>query len=216
MFTGIIEDIGSAERVLRSAGALELTIATRIDTAELTLGESVAVNGACLTVMRIDPGSLTAQVSEETLRATTLGEIGPSRAFNLERALRIGDRLGGHIVSGHVDDVGTVRAVLPRPGSVEIEFEISAKLARYLVYKGSVAVDGVSLTVARCRANRFAVALIEHTLAQTTLKDRKVGDRANIEFDIIGKYVESLMQGGRAPEESKPIDKEFLGRHGFL
>lgn len=197
MFTGIIEVTGRlARREPRGAGA-RLTIATARPLARLALGESIAVNGACLTVVARRGTRFVVDVSPETLRRTTIGALEPGARLNLERALRIGDRLGGHFVQGHVDGVGRLRTIRPDADWHLYEFEAPRSLARYLVEKGSIAVDGVSLTIFGCKAATFVVALIPHTLKQTTLGERRPGDRVNLEADVLVKHVASLLPARR-------------------
>src|SRR5581483_3653130 len=162
-----------------------VTIATTRPLARLALGESIAIDGACLTVIRRDGRRFTVEVSPETLARTTLGGFEPGRRVNLERALRLGDRLGGHIVQGHVDGVGRLEAITPTGDWLAYRFTAPRSVAPYLVEKGSVAVDGVSLTVFACRAGSFTVALIPHTLKETTLGARRPGDRVNLEADVV-------------------------------
>lgn len=193
MFTGIVETVGSAAEV----SGLRLGIAS--DLTNLVVGESIAVNGVCLTVTRPDGGSFVADLSEETLRRTSLGSLKAGSPVNLERAMPAGGRFGGHVVQGHVDGVGTVAGAREFEGSVEMSFTIPAELERYLVHKGSVTLEGVSLTVATLEPGRFAVALIPHTLKSTTLGAKLPGDPVNIEVDVLAKYVERLL--GYAPQE---------------
>lgn len=193
MFTGIVETVGTAAEV----SGLHLGIES--DLTDLVVGESIAVNGVCLTVTRPDGGSFVADLSEETLRRTSLGSLKAGSPVNLERAMPAGGRFGGHVVQGHVDGVGTVAGAREFEGSVEMSFTIPAELERYLVHKGSVTLEGVSLTVATLEPGRFAVALIPHTLKSTTLGAKLPGDPVNIEVDVLAKYVERLL--GYAPQE---------------
>lgn len=213
MFTGIIQDVGRI-RSWRPRGAGKiLALETALDTATFELGESVAVNGVCLTVAAVAPGSFEADVSPETLRRSNLGGLAVGAPINLERALRPVDRLGGHFVLGHVDDVGRVRHRRPQGEFEEITFQVPAPVRRYLVEKGSVAVDGVSLTVFACDSEGFSVAVIPHTLARTTLAGCRAGDAVNLEADILGKYVEKLLGGA---ENTPGLSMESLARGGFL
>jgi riboflavin synthase len=188
MFTGLVETLGTVNRQSPDgAGGKHLTIAAPF-AAELELGESVAVNGVCLTVIERTPDSFLVQAGPETLRRTSIGELHDGDRVNMERSLRVGDRLGGHIVQGHVDGVGRVIAREPQGEWTTIWFGVPPELAAQMVTKGSVAVDGVSLTLVDVLADRFSVALIPHTLAITTLGFRQVGDAVNIETDLFGKY----------------------------
>ncbi len=182
MFTGLIEELGT----LASRDGSRLTFAAEVVTAGAQVGDSIAVNGCCLTVVDVGPGRWSADVVDETLSRTNLGQLQPGEPVNLERPLRLGDRLGGHVVQGHVDGVGEVLA--PAPGLV-----VRTPDTRYLAEKGSVAVDGVSLTVVEVEGDRFGVAVVPHTAALTTLGKREAGDRVNLEFDILAKYVERLL-----------------------
>jgi len=181
---------------------------------DLVPGESIAVDGVCLTAIDCAPSRFEADVSPETLRRTKLGRLTPGHRVNLERALRLADRLGGHIVTGHVDGLGRVTAIRPQGDFVEIDVDVGAEVSRTLVEKGSVAMDGISLTIASCQGQRFTVALIPTTLAATTLSDRRVGDEVHIETDILGKYVEKLL--GRAPGASDARLHKLLEEGGFL
>jgi riboflavin synthase len=195
MFTGLVEDVGRVERLERRSEAAILVIApTAIPAEELAIGESISVDGVCLTVEERERGRFRVQAGAETLARTTIGALRAGSRTNLERALRASDRLGGHIVAGHVDGVGEIggrRAVGP---SVEILFRAPREVLRYVVEKGSIAVDGISLTVNRVDDYAFAVLLIPHTLDRTTLGDKHPSDKVNLEVDIVGKYVEKFVK----------------------
>jgi len=193
MFTGIVETVGTAAEVSGSRIRLES------DLVDLVVGESIAVNGVCLTVTAPGSGSFSADISEETARRTSLGSLRVGSPVNLERAMPAGGRFGGHIVQGHVDGVGSVADVRELPGSVEMSFSLPPELERYLVHKGSVTLEGVSLTVAALEPGGFAVALIPHTLQSTTFGTKQPGDAVNIEVDVLAKYVERLL--GYTPEQ---------------
>jgi riboflavin synthase len=197
MFTGIIEATARIERVEPKGGGSRLTIATARPLARLTIGESIAVDGACLTVTSLRDRRFTVEVSPETLRRTTLGALAAGDRVNLERSLRVGDRLGGHVVQGHVDGVGTLEAITPDRDWSLYRFRAPAALAPYLVEKGSIAIDGVSLTVFACRGSRFTVALIPHTLAVTTLGACRPGDRVNVEADVLLKHIAAMLRSRR-------------------
>lgn len=216
MFTGLIEDLGTVRELRKSADSVRLNVATSIPINELVLGESIAVNGVCLTVVDFEDAHFTADVSPETISRSTLSFLKPGSRVNLERALRLGARMGGHLVSGHVDAVGTVIALVRDGNAWRFTFRIPAEVNRYVVEKGSVAIDGISLTVNKVSEETFAVAIIPHTLEMTTLQDRQVGASVNVETDLIGKYVERLLgkASGRQPQSA--VDLEFLARHGFL
>jgi riboflavin synthase len=194
VFTGIIQSTGRLERKEPSGAGARLVIATPRPLSRLALGESVAVNGACLTVVARRGARFTLEVSPETLRRTTLGALAPGARVNLERALRVGDRLGGHVVQGHVDGVGELEAIRPDGDWLAYRFRAPRALSPYLVEKGAIAIDGVSLTVFACRGPAFTVALIPHTLDQTTLGDIKPGARVNLEADVFLKHIESILR----------------------
>lgn len=214
MFTGLIEDLGTVRELRRvGAGAL-LTVATSLPMAELAIGESIAVNGVCLTVIRFGGGVFSADVSPESLERSSFGSLIPGAPVNLERALRLSDRLGGHLVTGHVDTVAETLERTPDGNAVRFSFRIDPRHCRYLVEKGSVAIDGISLTVNSIAADVFSVTVIPHTLEVTTLKDLRPGSRVNIETDIVGKYVQRLLRPEREGKAS--LDLQFLAKHGFL
>jgi len=193
MFTGIIQAIGTIARVEPRSGDTRLVIdATGLDMADVAIGDSICVSGVCLTAVAIDASTFAADVSIETLSCTTLGMLKSGDCVNLEKSLRLADRLGGHLVSGHVDGVGQVVAVEPDARSQRWAFEVPSALSRYIAAKGSVCIDGVSLTVNEVAANRFGVNLIPHTIGATTFQHKRVGDAVNIEVDLIARYVERL------------------------
>ena len=195
MFTGIVEELGSVRAIADLGDAARLTIVGPAVTSDAAPGDSIAVNGVCLTVVDLVDGAFTADVMLETLRRSSLGAVTAGSSVNLERAARVDSRLGGHIMQGHVDGVATVLAIEPTEHWTTMAFALPAGLARYIVEKGSIAVDGVSLTVVAVDDSGFSVSLIPTTLAHTTLGTRQVGDTVNIEVDVIAKYVERLMEG---------------------
>lgn len=182
MFTGLIEELGA----LAARSGARFTFKAELVTEDAKVGDSIAVNGCCLTVVELGPGTWSADVVDETLRRTTLGDLQAGDPVNLERPVRLSDRLGGHVVQGHVDGVGEILAAAP-------DLLVSTPGTRYIVEKGSIAVDGVSLTVVSAGDDRFSVAVIPHTAAVTTLGRRRPGDRVNLEFDLFAKYVERLL-----------------------
>jgi riboflavin synthase len=198
MFTGIITDVGRVVSVA-DRGDHRFVLATAFDTTGIDLGASIACSGCCLTVVEKETGRFAVDASAETLSVTTLGDWREGTAVNLERALRVGDELGGHIVSGHVDGVGTVVSVRPEGTSRRIDFEAPLALARFIASKGSIAVDGVSLTVNEVDGRRFGTNIIPHTLSHTTFHDLAPGRRVNLEIDMLARYVARLMQ----PETSR-------------
>jgi riboflavin synthase len=206
VFTGLIEEIGTITIIQRTRG-LRLTIRGGRITDDLKPGDSIAVNGACLTAEVIDGDCFTASLLPETAEGTTLGALPVGARVNLERPLRVGDRLGGHLVSGHVDGVGEVAAVVPRGETRWVEVVAPEEMARYLVDRGSVALDGVSLTVRKPQGRRFAVSLVGATLAATTLGALRPGDRVNLEADLIAKHIERLLrQGEHGADERKLVE----------
>ena len=193
MFSGIVEAVGEVRRVEPIADGIRATVATPFAGA-LTLGESVCTSGVCLTVVSSDAETFATDVSAETLRRSSLGTLAQGDSVNLERSLRLGDRLSGHLVFGHVDGIGEVKGIPPEGKSALYRFSAPPEVARYLVEKGSVAVDGISLTVFSCHDGGFTVAVIPHTASVTTLGQRRRGDRVNLEADMIGKYVEKFIR----------------------
>jgi len=196
MFTGIITDVGRVRRLRRAAGAeggVELTIATAYDTAEIALGASIACSGPCLTVIAVEGGAFVVQASAETLACSTLGDWGEGAPVNLERALKIGDELGGHIVSGHVDGVARLIERRPEGESVRLVIEAPAALMPYVAPKGSVTLDGIRLTVHQVADARFGVNIIPYTLTHTSLGEARPGQRMNLEIDPIARYVARLL-----------------------
>jgi riboflavin synthase len=199
MFTGIVEDVGQVTALvpLPSEQALRLTVRARLLDEEQPLGASLAVDGVCLTVTAWRRGEVDAVVGPETVARTTLGRLGAGAAVNLERPLKLGDRLGGHMVAGHVDAVGRIAQVAPRAEAVDVTIEAPAELLRYVIEKGSIAVDGISLTVNAVDERGFTVSLIPHTQTATALARKGPGGAVNLEVDLIGKYVEKLVGGYR-------------------
>jgi riboflavin synthase len=214
MFTGLVEGVGEIRGSSRQAEGLRLTVTLPFPAGELVLGESVAVAGACLTVVEVTPRAAAFEVSPETLARTTLSLKKAGDRVNLERALKLGDRLGGHLVTGHVDGRGVLRERREGPEHLQLKFEMPGALSRYVIDKGSIAIDGVSLTVNTCQGTALTVNIIPHTAQVTTLGQLRVGDQVNLETDIIGKYVEKLL-GLKSPD-APGVSAELLARHGFL
>jgi riboflavin synthase len=218
MFTGLIEGIGKLVKIEPSGKDMRLSIEASFDLEGFQIGESVSVDGVCLTAVSWEVRTFTVDVSQETLSRTTLAQRNRGDEVNLERALRLGDRLGGHLVNGHVDGKARVTGRKRRGDSLVFQFEVAAELGRYIIEKGSVAVNGVSLTVNSCDEGSFEVNIVPHTAQVTTLEGLRVGDKVNIEVDIIGKYVEKFvgnMQESDSPSTSK-VDRGFLAKHGFI
>jgi len=211
MFTGIVEEVGRVAALGRGERATELELETTLDPGPV--GASLAVDGVCLTVTAASGGRLTVTVGPETLARTTLGALGIGAQVNLERALRLSDRLGGHLVSGHVDAVGEIARVRPVGTAREVFVRAPAEVLRYVVEKGSIAVDGISLTVNLIEPAGFGVTLIPHTLSRTTLTGKPTGARVNLEADLIAKYVEKLVGPGRSGAGGVTLD--LLKEHGY-
>lgn len=219
MFTGIVEEVGVLKSIRRGASSAVLEIAARTVLEDIHLGDSIAVNGVCLTATSFTGGAFTADVMHETLDRSSLAALRPGSRVNLERAMAANGRFGGHIVAGHVDGVGTVLETKRDDNAVWYTIAASPEVLRYVVEKGSITIDGISLTVARVGPESFAISAIPHTVAVTVLKDRKAGDKVNLETDIIGKYVEKLLTTGPVqtaePKQTSGITKDFLTRYGF-
>lgn len=210
MFTGIIQELGTIERVLRQGGGITLSVRSAEVSQDAGIGDSIALNGACLTVTEVGPGIFTVQAVEETLLKSTLGRWQRGDRVNLEPALQPSDRLGGHIVTGHVDGIGIISSRLARESSIMFSVEFPVELDPYIVIKGSVAVDGVSLTVAGVLDARMVISVIPHTADVTTLGFRRVGDEVNLEVDLLGKYVEKYMR-----DRHEPINETWLKKLGY-
>lgn len=206
MFTGLVEDVGRVERATRRSDAIVFTLVSSvIADVDLKLGDSVAIDGVCLTVTTVGAGHFEVLAGAETLSKTTLGDLRVGSKVNLERAMKLGARLGGHIMQGHVDAVATLVYRRDKGANLELGVAPPARLLRYIIEKGSIAIDGVSLTVNRLEGTSFSVALIPHTVEMTGLHSKSVGHSVNIEVDMIGKYVESLLggYGGTSGEQMK-------------
>jgi len=216
IFTGIVEELGKVREIRRGSQSCQLEIAASHVLTDVKLGDSIAVNGVCLTVTAFEAGWFAADVMWETLRKTNLERLHSGDRVNLERALRLGDRLGGHLVLGHVDGVGRIIEQQRVDIALVTRIACSPELLRHVLPKGSVAVDGISLTVVECFADSFTVSLIPHTAKLTTLGWRKPGDLVNLETDIVGKYVENLMKGTGSAQNKEKVDLAFLQKHGFI
>lgn len=213
MFTGIIAAIGKVESIQNKSGDMRIHIATqKLDLSDVKLGDSIANNGVCLTVVDINGASLSFDVSNESLQRTSLNQISIGSEVNLEKALAVGERLGGHFVSGHVDGLGKVVSLTRSARSVQFRFEAPKSLMKYIAEKGSICIDGVSLTVNNVGDNWFEVNIIPHTMDETIIKNYKTGSEVNLEVDLIARYLESLMAG----DKSTGISKETLLKHGFM
>jgi riboflavin synthase len=216
MFTGLVEGTGRIEAIERTGSDISLVVTPLFPLSDGRVGESISVDGVCLTVTRFQGKSFWADVSDETLSRSTLGTLKPGDRVNLERALRLGDRLGGHLVSGHVDGMGKILKKEQRQRSWFLKVGVESAVSRYLIEKGSIAVDGVSLTVNRCDDRSFEVNIIPQTGKETVLLEKRIGDPVNLETDMIGKYVEKFFKGDRSGQSSgSGIDRKMLMEHGF-
>ena len=220
MFTGIVEEMGTVKAIRKGPHSAVVEIQAQVVLEDLHIGDSIAVNGVCLTATAFSPAGFTADVMHETLNRSALALLRPGSRVNLERALAAGGRFGGHIVAGHVDGVGTVQRITRDDNAVWYTIAAGPEILRYVVEKGSIAIDGISLTVAYVDTHCFKVSIIPHTQQVTALHDRKVGDIVNLECDIIGKYVEKLMRPAPAAEEQETkkesgIAEDFLKKYGF-
>ena len=216
MFTGIVEETGTLRSLSRGSKSCVIHVQCSTVLEDTRIGDSIAVNGICLTVTSMESGGFTADVMNETLSRSSLAQTRPGDPVNLERAMAANGRFGGHIVSGHIDGTGIIREIRDDDNAVWYTVEAPPEILRYVVEKGSIAIDGISLTVARVDDRSFQVSVIPHTRAVTALSSRRVGSPVNLENDIVGKYVEKLMQP--APSESGPasrITMEFLAQHGY-
>lgn len=215
MFTGIIEEVGEIMNVVRGSQSAVLHIRCQEVLKGTKVGDSIAVNGVCLTVTSIEAHGYTADVMAETLDRSSLGALRRGNRVNLERAMPVDGRFGGHIVAGHIDGTGTVLAVTRDETAVWYRISAEPQVLRYIVEKGSITIDGISLTVAKVTGQDFSVSIIPHTQANTVLADRDVGDIVNLETDIIGKYVEKLLRLQEMPEKKSRLTMEYLAEHGF-
>jgi len=214
MFTGIIEDKGKVLRIEYRGQEKRLTIKLPTYLTEVQLGDSININGVCLTVVQKKEQKIELDLSQETLQKTILGELKEGDPVNLERALRLMDRLGGHIVTGHIDGIGVIVEKREEKDFLQLKIRIPESVSRYVVQKGSIAIDGISLTVNEYQGGEIQMTLIPYTIEKTTLMDKKVGDRVNVETDILGKYVEKLLDQG--DKKSGHVDLSFLKEHGFI
>ena len=215
MFTGIVEEKGAVRYMQLTGESGVLAVKAKKVLERTKIGDSIAVNGVCLTVTSLQPDGFTADVMAETMNRSSLGLLQPGSRVNLERAMPADGRFGGHIVAGHVDGTGTIVKIEKDETAVWYRIEAAPEVLRYIVEKGSITIDGISLTVATVSDTDFQVSIIPHTQANTVLSDRKTGDVVNLETDIIGKYVEKLLQPQKTPEKESKITLEFLAENGF-
>lgn len=213
IFTGIVEELGVLKNVQKGARSSQLNIQAEVVLEGLHVGDSIAVDGVCLTVVSFDGSSFVADVMPETMEKTTLRQLHPGQRVNLERALQVGDRLGGHLVQGHVDGIGTIRQQSVLDIATLVTIAAPREVLRYCVHKGSITVDGISLTITGVDRDVLSVSLIPHTYRNTTMGFKKVGDSVNLETDIIGRYIEKYLQAGR---EEGNMNMGFLAENGFI
>ncbi len=221
MFTGIIESFGTIKRIESSGEGKVLTIGCDLDLSGSKIGDSIAVNGACLTAVSLGKNTFQVDMAPETVDRTTFKHLVNGSKVNIERALKLSDRIDGHLVSGHIDGTGTVSAIQQRSNAVIVTVEIPSDLAFDMIEKGSVAIDGISLTINRCSDSDFEVSIIPHTAKITTIGIKKVGDKVNIETDMIGKYVKKILtkrssKNDALHDKKQDISMELLARNGFL
>ncbi len=219
MFTGIIEEIGEVQNIHRGAKSAKLTIKGSVVLQDAGIGDSIAVNGVCLTVTGISGQTFSADVMAESMRRTALGALTVGSRVNLERAMAANGRFGGHIVSGHIDGTGMIREMKKEDNAVWVTVDADARILRYIIEKGSIAIDGISLTVAYVDDTCFKVSVIPHTARETTLLSKTAGDRVNLENDVIGKYVEKLLHTADTSDRGAAgsgLDTDFLMKHGYL
>lgn len=218
MFSGIIEELGAVQAIQKSLGGAKFSILASIILDDLHVGDSVSVSGTCLTVIKIEDQSFSVDVSTETLNRTILGNVPVGTPLNLERAMKLNARMGGHLVTGHVDGVGTLRAREQDGNATYLTVEAPEDIMRYCVLKGSITMDGISLTINGVTGRSFNVAIIPHTAKVTTMGLKQIGDSVNLESDLIGKYVERLLQanGTLSPPPSPNIDRDYLQKRGLL
>ncbi len=223
MFTGIIEGLGTLKDIRPAGKGMRLSIDSDFDLTRTKIGDSIAVNGACLTAVTIDGKHFTVDVAPETMSLTTFSKARPGDRVNLERALRLSDRLDGHLVSGHIDGKGIIKSKKMLSNAVIVTISVPTPLIKYMIHKGSVAIDGISLTINQCGSDSIELSIIPHSAEITTIGFKKPGDEVNIETDVVGKYIEKFVIGGHAgsaetKETGQPasINREFLAKSGFL
>lgn len=215
MFTGIIEEVGKIAQIHKQGEFAVVTINATKVLQDVHLGDSIAVNGICLTVTSFSSNQFTADVMSETLKRTSLGELKPNSSVNLERAMAANGRFGGHIVSGHIDGTGEIAEIIPAHNSTWYRIKTSPKLMRYIIEKGSITIDGISLTVVDTDDESFRVSIIPHTIKETNLGSKKIGSIVNLENDIVGKYIEQFLLKKSADEPKSNLSLDFLKQAGF-
>lgn len=216
MFTGIIEEIGTVKEFSKGADNALIIVECKKVLENTEIGDSIAINGVCQTVIKIDKNSFSAQVSSETLNVTTFSKLKTGAKVNLERALTLNSRLGGHIVNGHIDGLAKVKNIQKQSEFYNLNFEIEKNLEKYIAKKGSITINGISLTIAETTSNEFSVAIIPHTFENTNLNYLKIGDFVNIEVDILAKYVENFLSMNNNKSVTTVVDENFLKENGFF
>ncbi|MDD9300850.1 MAG: riboflavin synthase [Desulfobacter sp.] len=221
MFTGIIESFGTIQRIESNGEGRVLSIGCDLDLSQSKIGDSIAVNGACLTAIHLGDHEFRVDMAPETVSRTTFKQMGPGSRVNIERALRLSDRIDGHLVSGHIDGTGIVQSIQKKSNAVILDVGVSESLAADMIEKGSVAIEGISLTINRCWDKGFSVSIIPHTAKITTIGLKRVGDKVNIETDMLGKYVKKFLTKGRmGADDNKSSESDIslslLARNGFL
>lgn len=215
MFTGLIEEIGEIKSIEKATKSAKITIKSEKVLQGIKLGDSICTNGVCLTVTEFTNNTFSVDVMAETVRSSNLGKLKSGSKVNLERALKLEDRLGGHIVSGHIDGIGTIVDLQNEENATWVSVKTTEDILKYIVHKGSITIDGISLTVAYVDESVFKVSIIPHTKGETTLVIKKIGDEVNLESDMMAKYVEKLLKYGEVPVQKKPISMDFLKDNGF-
>lgn len=215
MFTGLVEEIGEVNSIIRGTNSAIINIKANKILSDIKIGDSISTNGVCLTVVRFSKNEFLAEVMAETLKRSNIGKLSKGSKVNLELAMKVGDRLGGHIVSGHIDGVGKVASHENDDIAIWITIKAAEEILKYIVEKGSITLDGISLTVAYVDKEKFKVGIIPHTSNFTTLASKNIGDEINIECDLVGKYVEKLIGINKIEQKNKDIDINFLIKNGF-
>lgn len=216
MFTGLIEEIGVVDKIVKGMKSAQITIKAEKVLEGTKPGDSICTNGVCLTVVDFDKNSFVVDVMPETMRRSNLKNIKSGSRVNLERALQLGDRFGGHIVSGHIDGVGIIKSMDEEDNATWVSIEASSDIMKYMINKGSVTVDGISLTIAKVQDKVFKVSIIPTTKGETTLLDKHIGDELNVECDVVGKYIERFMIFNQEEASKSSIDINFLKENGFI
>lgn len=216
MFTGIIEELGEVSRLQKREKSFKISIRASLILEDMKLGDSISTNGLCLTISEFNQKEFTADIMPESLNRSNFGTLNVGAKVNLERAMPLNGRFGGHIVSGHIDGVGQILEVKKEENAIWFEIKTSLNLMRYTVEKGSITIDGISLTVAQVKSKSFSVSIIPHTLKKTIMADKKVGDTVNLENDILGKYIEKLWGDSSSSMKESSVTKEKLFNNGFL